>query len=189
MTHYGVGIVIGSHGLARDSFFLSLLEDYEHEKNNYIFSSEIKELYYGYTRNMAILKRLLDEMGPFVEMARGSDVILVCRCVDKHSCEIVHYSPKIRVRHMEIDSPGKYFRKVFVYARSSQQYRHIVCSRPLNNWERYVIFSRTVRRQRYSRIQSLSLLGLLAIGFGCWVLGSISATWVSRMHSRPKTEN
>jgi glycosyltransferase involved in cell wall biosynthesis len=189
ITHSGVGIVIGSHGLARDSFFLSLLEDYEHEKNNYIFSSDIRELYYGYTRNMAVLKRLLDEMGPFVERARGSDAILVCKCVEMHSCAIVHYSPKIRVRHMEIDSPGKYFRKVFVYGRSAQQYREIVCSRPLNNWERFLIFRRTVRSQRYSWTQSLSLLGLLAIGFGYWVLGSIRAERVSCMHDRSKTEN
>jgi glycosyltransferase involved in cell wall biosynthesis len=189
MTHSDVGIVIGSHGLARDSFLLSLVEDYEHEKNDYIFSSEIKELYYGYTRNMAVLKTLLDQMGPFIEKARGSDVVLVCRCVDMHSYEIVHYSPEIRVTHMEIDSPQKYFRKVFVYARSSQKYRHIVYWRPLNNRERLLIFRRTVRNQRYSSIQSLSLLGLLVIGFGCWVLGSISSARSFRRHGRPKAEN
>lgn len=57
------------------------------KKNKYIFNSERKELYYGYTRNMAVRKKLFNEIGPFVEMARGSDVIFVSRYVERYSCE------------------------------------------------------------------------------------------------------
>ena len=176
MTDSGIGIVIGSHGLARDSFFLSRLADYESEKNNYIFSSEIKELYYGYTRNMAVVKTLFNVIGPFVETDRGSDVVFVYRCIERYSYKVVCYSPKIRVWHMEIDSLSEYFRKVFVYGGSSQKYRHLVCARPLTNRERLLVFRRTIRNRSYSWIESLSLLGLLAIGLVYWIVGNISVT-------------
>ena len=154
-----------------------MLTRYEDEKNKYIFSREIKELYYGYTRNMAVRRRLFDEIGPFVERARGSDVIFVHKCIEVYSRNIVCYSPKIRVRHMEIDGLSKYFRKVFVYGSSSQKYRNIVCARPLTNWERLEIFRRTVQSQRCSWVKSFFLLGLLAIGLVYWNLGNISANW------------
>lgn len=172
-----IGIVIGSYQSARESFFLSMLEDYENEKNDYIFNSEIKELYYGYARNMAVRKSLFAEIGPFVERARGSDVIFIRRCVDRYSCAMVRYSPQVRVRHMEVENPSRYFRKVFIYGSSSQKYRQIVYARPLTAWERFLVFRRTIQSQRYSWIKSVSLLGLLAIGFVYWAVGNISATW------------
>jgi glycosyltransferase involved in cell wall biosynthesis len=177
MVDSRIGIAIGSHQLARESVFLSMLEDYEDEKNNYIFSSEIKELYYGYTRNMVVRKSLFDEVGSFVERARGADVIFVHQCIDRYSCAVVRYSPQVRVRHLEIENPSKYFRKVFIYGSSSQHYRRIVYARPLTTWERFLIFRRTVRSQRYSWVKSVFLLGLLAVGLVYWAVGSISATW------------
>lgn len=182
MADSQVGIVIGSHQLARDSFLLSLLEDYEREKNNYIFNSEIKELYYGYARNMAIRKNLFGEIGPFVERARGSDVIFVHRCIDRYSCAAVRYSPQIQVRHLEIETPGKYFRKVFIYGSSSQRYGQLVGARPLTMRERFLVFRQTVQSQRYPWIKSASLFGLLAVGLVYWVLGSISAAWSFRKY-------
>ena len=177
MSGPGVGIVVGSHGLDRNSFFLSMLEDYEDEKNNYIFNSKIKELYYGYTRNMAIRKRLFDQIGLFVERARGADVIFVRKCVDIYSSDVVRYSPKVRVRHMEIDNLSKYFQKVSIYGNSSKQYRQIVSARPLTLWERFLVYRRTVKSRGYSWIKSIFLLSLLAISFAYWVLGSLSASW------------
>jgi len=114
---------------------------------------EMKELYYGYTRNMQFERKLFNEIGPFVERVRGSDVIFVHQCMEIYSRNIVRYSPKIQVRHMEIDSLSKYFQKVFIYGSSSQKYRDIVCARPLTNWERFLVFRRTVQGQRYSWIK------------------------------------
>ena len=177
MTDPRVGLVIGSHQLGRDSFFLSLLEDYENGKNTYIFNSEIKELYYGYTRNMVVRRSLFDEVGPFVERSRGSDVIFVHRCIDKYSCALVRYLPQVRVRHLEIEHPSQYFRKVFVYGTSSRRYRQVVHARPLTMRERLLVFRRTVQGRRYPWVKSLFLFGLLAIGQVYWTLGGISAAW------------
>lgn len=173
-------IVIGRHQPAGHSLFLRMLEDYENEKNNYIFNSAIKGIYYGYTNNMAVRRALLDEIGPFEEMARGSDVILVRRCVDRYSCAVVRYCPNIRVRHMEIDSPEKYFRKLFVYGGSIQRYASVANARPITNWERFLIFRKTVDNHKYSWPRSALLMGLLSIGFLYWVFGGISGTLNSR---------
>ncbi|HWP47161.1 MAG TPA: glycosyltransferase [Candidatus Limnocylindrales bacterium] len=172
MAHPEVGIVIGSLRFARDSFLLSLLADYENEKDHYVFTSKIKELYYGYAGNMAIRKELFAEIGPFVERIRGSDTIFIHQCMAKYSCEVVHYSPQIRVRHLEIDGVGKHFQKVFIYGKSSQKYRKIVAARPLTQRERFLVFWRTVRNRDYSWLKAMVLLGLLVVGFGYWVLGS-----------------
>jgi hypothetical protein len=185
MVNPQVGIAIGSHQFARDSFSLSLLEHYENEKNNYIFNSKIKELYYGYARNMIVRKSLFDEIGLFVERIRGSDVIFVHRCIDRYSCARVRYFPQVQVRHLEIENPSQYFHKAFIYGSSSQRYRQIVHARPLTMWERLHIFHRTVRGRRYSAIKSVTLLGLLAIGLVYWALGNISAAWNGRRKTLP----
>lgn len=185
MSDPAVGIVVGSHGLDRNSFSLSMLEDYENEKNNYIFSSDIKELYYGYTRNMAVRKSLFDEIGPFIERARGADVVFVRRCVDRYSCNVVRYSPKVQARHMEIDNLSKYFQKISIYGNSSRQYRKIVSARPLTLGERFLVYRRTVQGQGYPWLKSISLLGILAISFVYWVLGSVSTARSFRQDVTP----
>jgi glycosyltransferase involved in cell wall biosynthesis len=174
MSDPAAGIVIGNNQFAKDTFLLSMLEDYENEKNNYVFTSGVKEIYYGYTRNMAVRKRLFDEMGLFLEKARGSDVIFIHNCIDRYSIDVVRSCPGIRIRHLEIDSPEKYFRKMFVYGRSSSNYRRIVTARPLSNRERFQIFRRALRRRRYSPFKTISFLFLLLTAYSYWVLGFVS---------------
>ena len=174
MASSEAGIVIGNYQLARESFLLSMLEDYENEKNNYVFTSGVKELYYGYTRNMAVRKKIFDEVGPFLERARGSDTIFIRKYVDRYSIDTVRFCPRMRVRHLEIDSPDKYFRKLFIYGKSSREYRRVVNARPLTNWERFQVFRKTARGGGYSWWKTISLLGLLAVAFSYWVLGSMS---------------
>ena len=174
MSDPAARIVIGNNQFAKDTFLLSMLEDYENEKNNYVFTSGVKEIYYGYTRNMAVRKRLFDEMGLFLEKTRGSDVVFIHNCIDRYSIDIVRSCPGIRVRHLEIDSPEKYFRKMFVYGRSSSNYRRIVTARPLSNRERFQIFRRALRRRRYSPLKTISFLFLLLTAYSYWVLGFVS---------------
>jgi glycosyltransferase involved in cell wall biosynthesis len=180
MTNPDTRILIGRHEPAGRSLLLDMLEDYENEKNNYIFNSTIKRIYYGYTNNMAVRRSLLDEIGPFTEMPRGSDVVLVRRCVDRYSCAVVRYCPGIRVRHLEIDSPEKYFRKQYIYGGSIQRYGRVANARPITNRERFLVFRQTVRSQKYSWTRSTLLFGLLLIGLVYWAFGGINGT----LHSR-----
>jgi hypothetical protein len=174
MSDPATGIVIGNNQFAKETYLLSMIEDYENEKNNYVFTSGVREIYYGYTRNMAVRKRLFDEMGLFLEKPRGSDVIFIHNCIDRFSIDIVRFCPGIMVRHLEIDSPEKYFRKMFVYGRSSSNYRRIVTARPLSNRERFQIFRRALRRRRYSPLKTISFLFLLLTAYSYWVLGFVS---------------
>lgn len=123
---------------------------------------------------MAVRKRLFGEVGPFLERPRGSDVIFIRRCVDLYSCEVVRYSPRMRVRHLEIDSTYKFFRKIFIYGRSSQMYRKVVNARALTNRERLQVFLKTAQNGKYSWAKTISLLCLLSVAFSYWVSGSIS---------------
>ena len=170
-----VGVVIGRQQFAQQSFSLSFLEAYENEKNKYVFNSEIRDVYFGHTNNMAVRKKLFEDVGPFIERSRGSDTIFVRQCVDSYFCRIVRYYPEIRVRHMEIDSLLKYFRKVFIYGNSRRRYKHIYNTRPLTNQERFRVFRRTIQGQRYSWLQSVFFFGLLIVGLMCWNLGSVNA--------------
>jgi hypothetical protein len=129
---------------------------------------------------MAVQKTLFSELGPLVEIPRGSDVVFVRRCVDRHSCDSVCYSRTIRVRHLEIDSVRRYFEKVFIYGKSIRWYGDIANARPINSWERFLIFRNTGKNQEYPWTRSALLLGLLFIGLLYWISGGISAAFISK---------
>lgn len=179
MVNPDVGIVIGSCRFAGESILLSMLEDYENEKNKYVFTSGISKLYYGYTRNMAVRKRLFDDLGPFLERARGSDTIFIQRCIDRYSCNIVRYSSQMQVRHLEIDGPNKYLRKLFVYGKSSSKYSQVVNARSLTNRERCQVFRSTSNARGYSWFKTIAFMCLLVIGYFYWISGSLTNALIS----------
>jgi len=168
------GIVIGRHQFGGTSGPLALLEAYEHEKNTYVFSSGHKNLYFGHTNNMAVRRTLFDTVGFFVERTRGADTIFVHHCVERYSCDVVQYSERVTVRHMEIDRLETLYRKFFIYGRSRQAYQHIARVRPLSNRERLLVFRRVLRNGRYPWFSSLALSVLLGVGLFHWVLGGVS---------------
>jgi glycosyltransferase involved in cell wall biosynthesis len=141
----GIEIVLGHRKFVGNSFLLPMLAAYDHEKHNYVFNSGIKELYYGHTNNMGIGKKLFDELGPFVERARGADTIFVRQSVNRYSCEVVRYCPQMQVRHMEIDSLYNLYRKYFIYGRSSRSYGRIVDVKSLTNRDRMLFFATLFR--------------------------------------------
>lgn len=179
MASPDVGIAIGSCRFPHESIPLSMLEDYENEKNKYVFTSGINKLYYGHTRNMAVRKRLFDELGPFLERARGSDTIFIQRCLDRYSCDFVRYCPQMQVRHLEIDTPYKYFRKLYVYGKSSSKYSQVVNARPLTNWERFRVFRSTSSNRGYSWFKTITFMCLLVAGYFYWISGSLTSALIS----------
>lgn len=173
----GRGIVLGRRIFAENSCLLRMLSAYDHEKHEYVFNSGRKERYYGHTNNMAVERKLFDELGPFVEGSRGGDTIFVRQSVNKFSCEIVRYCPQVQVRHLEIDTLSHLYRKYFIYGRSSQRYRRIVEVEPLSDKERLHVFRNVIQNGGYSWMEGVVLFGLLGIGLAYWGLGNISALW------------
>jgi len=174
MEQPDLSIVLGQREFVGDSKLLSMFAAYEDEKHHYVFNSRKKELYYGHTNNMAVKKKLFEQLGPFVELPRGGDTIFVQQSVHKYSCELVQYCPRIQVRHLEIESLGKLFQKFSIYGHSRRGYSHVLRQDPLTNGERFRVFRSVVRNRGYSWMESLMLMGFLGIGLGYWILGTIN---------------
>ena len=127
----GVQVVLGCRRPGRDIGLIRLLADYENKKDEHVFASHAAESYYGFTNNMGVRRDTFRKYGPFVERPRGADTIFVRRVVEGEGCEAVAYVPAMRIAHAEMDGVRAYYRKMFTYGRSRQQYRHIVKTRPL----------------------------------------------------------
>lgn len=173
MEQPDLGIVLGRRAFAGNSITLSMFAAYEDEKHNYVFNSDKKEIYYGHTNNMAVKKKLFDELGPFVERLRGSDTVFVRQAVNTYSCKIVRYYPQIHVRHLEINNLRQLYRKFSIYGRNKRANRHVVRQETLTKEERFHVFRNVVRNQGYSWVESIMLMGVLGMGVAYWVLGNI----------------
>lgn len=150
-----------------------LVADYERAKARMVFASPSREAYYGHTNNMAVRRSTMDRYGPFVERSRGSDTIFVRRVVDGEGCRAVVYRDDMCVAHFELVGLMAYYRKVFIYGRSRQLYRHIMRVRPLTGSERLEAARLCIRENRYPWYTSLGLFGALAGGAVAWSLGSL----------------
>lgn len=171
LSHPEIRVVLGKNQFASDSRILSMLAEYETAKAVYAFSSDDNTIYYGYTNNMAARKELFNEMGLFLEISRGADVIFVRNVVDHYMCDAVRYVSNIRVRHMEMSSQWAYLRKQYIYGGSYKNYRKIKSARALTSAERLKVFKGTMKKNRYSFARACLFFFILSIGAICYELG------------------
>jgi glycosyltransferase involved in cell wall biosynthesis len=160
---------------ARRSLILESIVDYENTKDDFVLGGDDEELYYGYSSNMAVRKRLFETLGPFLELPRGADTLFVRKVAMERSCAAIRYVRSAVVTHLELDRVSVYYKKVFLYGRHRRRNNPILRSRPLRFAERLEVFRRTVRVGNYSRMRSAALLGALGIGSLAWAMGSASA--------------
>jgi glycosyltransferase involved in cell wall biosynthesis len=172
MRDPGTDLVLGSHLPGKEVFFLSLMFGYMNEQSRYVFSSNIQELYYGYTNNMAVRGALFEELGYFIERERGADTLFVQRYLKFHSCSGIHYQPDLCVRHLEITTLRNLYGKFFLYARSRERYRHIASVRALTNSERLAVFNTAILNGNYTAPEVLITFALLVVGAGFWYWGN-----------------
>jgi hypothetical protein len=166
-----VCLVQGRQRFAFESLGLSILSDYEAAKAAYTFSAKTKEIYYGYANNMAVRRAVFDRMGPFLELQRGADVVLLHRVIEGYACDAIRYSPDMWVRNLEVTGVWKWFQKMHIYGRSFRTYGRLAQSRPLSGSERLQVLQTTIRRHGYSVAKSLLLIPLLSIGLLYYELG------------------
>ena len=172
-----VALVLGHCHMAQETYVLSLLEAYEHQKLSFVFNSGRKNLYFGYTNNMAVRREAFSRVGPFVERARGADQIFVRQVADAYASNSVRYDATIRVRHLEMESAWKYYQKQFIYGQSNRLCGEIVAVRPLQSLERFHIFTTAIREGAHSILSAGMLLLLLGVGVICYSAGRWTATW------------
>jgi len=159
-----VGLTLGFRRYASDSAFFSLLATYEAEKARFVLSQEIKELYYGYTNNMAVRRTVFEQVGLFPERMRGGDTIFVRRAVNAFGAQLVRYCPTMEIRHLEVADLQGYYRKRSIYGQSNELVGQVLPFRPLSNHERWQVFLRVIRSHQLSSWKSLLLLSLLLPG-------------------------
>ena len=133
-------------------------------------------MFFGYTNNMAVRRSLMDAVGPFAELGRGADVIFVRRAIDRFSCQILRYSPDVVIRHLEITSFWKWYRKMYIYGRSYQNYRRMVVAHPLSNTQRLEVFNRMRSGSNLSWLESAGLFTVLGGGILWWQFGRLVGT-------------
>ena len=158
----------GSGGLA-----LSMLEEYEAQRGEFVFSSGIKEIYYGYTCNQVVRRTAFDRLGAFPEVYRNSDTVFVRRVVDEYSCDAVCYRRDVRVRRLEVASFWAYLKKQNTYGRDFRRYGRVTAVQTLNARERLGVFRRATRNAGYSVLRSALFLLVLAAGLIAYELGRL----------------
>jgi glycosyltransferase involved in cell wall biosynthesis len=179
-----VGIVLGSREFPSKSPALSMLAAYENAKAAYVFSSHLKEIYFGHTNNMAVKRVLFERLGRFLEVPRGADTVFVRQAVDACGVDVVSHSPDICVRHMEITGMSTLYRKEFVYGWSNQHNTDLMSFRPLTNAERFELFRETIEKTRCSILESAHFFCLLVVGGAYYELGRGRAIWSARQRRR-----
>lgn len=139
-------LLLGGRRFGRETFVLRNLADYEFEKARFVFSQDDASLYYAYTNNMAVRRDVFDRSGPFVEIARGGDVVFVSKVIAANGCGAVKFVPEMLIRHLEIDRWYSWHRKMWIYGRSYQRYHQLSRTRPLSYRNRLVILRSTASR-------------------------------------------
>lgn len=172
-----VGVAIGGYRLPEASPALALLIAFENAKEQVVFESEDALRYYGHTNNMAVKRRLFEDLGPFVERERGADALFVRRVVERRTCGAVRYCPEARVLHLEVDSVTAFFRKRFVHGRSARSLQAQISIAPLSVRQRMALVARTTHGQRWAWGKRV-LLGACAAGSALsWQLGKVRIPW------------
>ena len=169
MTEKNALVVLGPRVPVDASKSLRLLCQYENTKTQMVYDAEKGDLYYGYTNNMAIHRKALERIGPFIQRQRGSDTIFVRQLVEEVGCDRLIFDPDMTVRHAEMRDLKTYYDKVSTYASSRHAYRHIMPVRPLDMLERLRVYRQTIRDR--SVFDSAWLLLLLTRGVFSWWWG------------------
>ena len=164
MEDPGCMVLLGHQRHPPGSDALHLLELYEAEKIAYVTERRQKELYFGYTNNMAFRRTVFDSVGLFPEQIRGGDTVFVRRVVDALGCEVVRYNPAMEITHLEVESVNAYYAKRAVYGKSNERISQQLPFRPLWNSERWAVFKKVARKNHFSLKRALMLLALLAPG-------------------------
>ncbi len=164
IQHQDCLVLLGHQRHANNSEPMELLEMYEAAKVSYVMLQRDRNLYFGYTNNMAFRRTVFDSVGLFPERVRGGDTIFVRRVVDRFGCDAVRFNPEMHVTHLEVDTVGAYYGKRVIYGGSNERISRVMPFRHLQTRDRLAVFRDVVRKQKLPIRKSLLLLALLAPG-------------------------
>jgi glycosyltransferase involved in cell wall biosynthesis len=151
-------LVLGSRRFGHEGFALRSLADYETEKARFVYAQNDPRIYYAYTNNLAVRREAFDRCGPFVEIARGGDVVFASRVLAAYGCDALRFLEPMRIRHLEIDRWYGWHHKMWIYGQSYERYHTLSGTRPLDYRERFQILWRAAGRTRLPWLQAPLLL-------------------------------
>jgi glycosyltransferase involved in cell wall biosynthesis len=171
-----VMVVLGGRRHATESCGLALAADYDAQKTAYVCSQSDPRLLYGYTNNQAMRRTAFEHCGPFLEVARGGDTVMVGRVAEAYGASAVRYVPAARIRHLEIDQLWDWYAKLYTYGRSYRNYRQWCDARPLTLRDRVAVLEQTIADRGYTWPKALALAALLGGGVVAYEVGR-HVTW------------
>jgi glycosyltransferase involved in cell wall biosynthesis len=158
-------LVLGSRRFAHEGFVLRSLADYETEKARFVYAQNDPRLYYAYTNNLAVRREAFDRCGPFVEIARGGDVVFASRVLAAYGCDALRFLEPMRIRHLEIDRWYGWHHKMWIYGQSYERYHTLSGTRPLDFRERFQVLWQAAKKAHKPWLQApLLLLSGMAAG-------------------------
>jgi glycosyltransferase involved in cell wall biosynthesis len=169
-------VLLGCTRPAQESGIIALLADYEDEKAQYVTEMGRVRQQYGFTRNLAMRRVMWEKYGPFPELQRGSDVVVVRRIADQEPYGSIAYCAAMRIRHLEWDGLASYCRKMAIYGASIRTYSQVIPAEALSFDDRIRILLRTLRRPGYGAGQAFFLCVGLVCGFLAWIQGNRSVS-------------
>ena len=171
MAESEVQLIVGNLQYGLKSKLLKLIAAYEYQKSVMVFSGQERDIYFGYTCNMAIRKTAFDTLGEFPKVFRNSDIVFLFKVLDAYGFDAVCYGTEVTVQRLEVSTLWRYLSKHHIYGRDFHRYGSVANARPLSMGERITIFRKTISHGNYSLLKSVFLLGLLGAGALSYDLG------------------
>jgi glycosyltransferase involved in cell wall biosynthesis len=171
MRNWPTKAALGSVEPASARGAMRLISDYEAARLEYILKNRRKRAYFAFGGNMAIRRSAFERYGPFPEVSRGGDTLLLQRIANGAGPEAVEWTPHMRVRHLEWQSVFNHFKKSFIYANARKKTRHLGQSESLTASECFHIF-RSLSRG-LTPWERIELGFLLSAGRLSWAAGSV----------------
>lgn len=157
----------GSRRFPATDASLAVFSTYEKEKAAFVFASSRTEIRYASTANLAVRRTVFDELGGFLDIQRGADVVFLQRLLDRYSVSAVRFCGEACVTHLEITNPWEWCRKMFVYGRSYRGYSKLCGARVLRSADRFHLLRNVLAAHGHSPgwVASLFLMLMAAVSY------------------------
>lgn len=170
----GASVSVGRVAPAGATLLLSALVDYEDTKDQWNFDAGYWKQCFGRPKNLALSRSRFDSHGPFDEVVRGGDTLLVQRVARETGCAEITYCPGAVVVQQGINGFPASLRQRFQdsYFMTILKSSH---SAPVGMTDKWRVVRETARRHRYGPLRSILLIYAVATGLAAWKLGQVAA--------------
>ncbi|MFC1883153.1 glycosyltransferase family 2 protein [Thermodesulfobacteriota bacterium] len=153
---------------------VSILQDYQNAKIEYLLQGQSKRYLYGYTNNMAVSAIIFRKLGPFLEWPVPGDTEIIHRSLKRMPNTKVQFIQNMEVLHLEIGSVLNWLKKSYIYGKHNVLVSFYADYKPFNLGIMREISKFCSSHNSYSlkeRLVMLFLQKLLSIVYAAGMLG------------------